>query len=65
MKIRQAKKILSQCILDGRHNDYWGDRLIAILGIFNSVILRERHGDHRLRKAIVVYERRKRKNLRR
>lgn len=64
MKMRQAKKILRECVLDGHHNDYWGDRLISFLGRFDTINLRERHGDHRIRKAIVVYERQKRKNLR-
>lgn len=63
MKIRQAKKIIREGTLDGHHNDYWGARWLAFLAS-ECFMFRNCYGNHRIRKAIVVYERQKRKNLR-
>lgn len=63
MKIRQAKKIIKEGTLDGHHNDYWCDRWLHFLGVYRFPS-RETDGDHRIRKAIVVCERQRRKNLR-
>lgn len=66
MNVRQAKKIMREGTLDGHHNVYWTDRWLdfridrwlAFLGVCKFVG-RETDGDHRIRKAITVYERRK------
>lgn len=67
MKKRQAKKIYAVATRKRSitcYNSYWVDRWFVFLRRFR-IILRDNCGDHRIRKAIVVYERRKRKNLKR
>ena len=63
MKIRQARKIIKQGTFIGNHNDYWIDRWFDFIGV-RRYVGRETDGDHRIRKAIVVYERGKKNVLR-
>ena len=63
MKIRQAKKIIKEGTLDGHHNDYWGTHWLAFLAS-ECFMFRNCNGDHRIRKAITVYEKRNRHFLR-
>ena len=63
MKIRQAKKIMSHYATLNYKNRYWLFRWNAYI-LKDAFITSRQNGDHRIRKAIVVYEKRERKFLR-
>lgn len=67
MKTRQAKKIHAVAANPNgirRYNPYWVKRWIEFLWRFR-LILRDSCGDHRIRKAIAICEKGKRKHLKR
>lgn len=65
MKTRQAKKIYAVAAnvrAASRYNQYWVKRWIEFLWRFR-LILRDSCGDHRIRKAIAICEKKRRKHL--